>query len=128
MIVAATIDEACSLLPTARPRLIVVHWGRRGGHYDDLNRLLWATTVQSQQIPVLVIADRYRTDQGTMLYRMGVADYIGRTHHLDRLGPILEAHLHQLTGPQSSRQSAGEPVEPVRVWANPPQAVTAQVV
>jgi DNA-binding NarL/FixJ family response regulator len=93
MIVASTIDEACSLLQTARPRLVVTHWGRESGNYGQLDRLLWMTTVQARRIPVLVIADRYRTDQATMMYRMGVSEYISRSHHLDQLGPVFSAYL-----------------------------------
>ena len=93
MIIASTIDEACSLLQTAHPRLIVVHWGRESGSYGQLDRLLWMTTVQTRRIPVLVIADRYRTDQATMMYRMGVSEYISRSHHLDQLGPVFSAYL-----------------------------------
>ncbi len=93
MIVAGTIDEACSLLKTVRPRLVVVHWSRDSGRYEQLDRLLWTTTVQARRIPVLVIAERYRTDQATMMYRMGVSDYISRSHHLDQLGPIFSPYL-----------------------------------
>jgi hypothetical protein len=69
MVVAGTTDEACSLLAMACPRLIVVHWNGHS-HYEELNRLLWATTVVAHRVPVLVIADRYRIDQATTLYRM----------------------------------------------------------
>ena len=93
MIVAGTIDEACSLLNTARPRLVVVHWARDSGKYEQLDRLLWTTTVQARRIPVLVIAERYRTDQATMMYRMGVSEYISRSHHLDQLGPVFSPYL-----------------------------------
>jgi DNA-binding NtrC family response regulator len=93
MIVARTIDEACALLTTARPRLIVMHWARDSGKYELLDRLLWTTTVVGRRIPVLVIAERYRTDQATMMYRMGVSEYISRSHHLDQLGPVFSPYL-----------------------------------
>jgi DNA-binding NarL/FixJ family response regulator len=93
MILAGTIEEACSLLPMAHPRLIVVHWSRHGSQLEDLNRLLWATTVLARQVPVVVIADRYRIDQATTLYRMGVREYISRTHHVDQFGRILDSYL-----------------------------------
>jgi len=96
MIVAGTIDEACTLLETARPRLVVVHCTGESARYEQLDQLLWTTTVQTRPIPVLVIADRYRTDQATMLFRMGVNEYISRTHHLDQLGKVFGAYLPPL--------------------------------
>ena len=86
IVVAASLEEACSLLKTARPRLIVVHLTGESGQYEQFDRLLWATSVVSRPTPVVVIAERYRIDQATMMYRMGVSEYISRTHHLDQLG------------------------------------------
>jgi DNA-binding NtrC family response regulator len=126
MVVAATIEEACSLLPTVQPRLVVVHWTRHGRHYEELNRLLWATTVLSRHIPVIIIADRYRIDQATTLYRMGVSEYISRTHHQDQVGPILESYLHPAVSARSSKVPAT--AETVKSWSAMPASVKAQVV
>lgn len=129
MIVAGTIDEACSLLPMSHPRLIVVHWSRHGSPLEELNRLLWATTVLARQVPVLVIADRYRIDQATTLYRMGVREYISRTHHTDQFGRILNSYLRvsPASGPRTA-ESAEDPAQSTKPWASAARSVTAQVV
>ena len=129
MVVATTIDEACSLLPMAHPRLIVVHATRSGNQLEDLNRLLWATTVLARQVPVLVIADRYRIDQATTLYRMGVTEYISRTHHADQFGLILDSYLHHAaaSGPRTSA-SADETSQSPKTWSLAAPSVSAQVV
>jgi len=129
MIVAASIDEACSLLPMAHPRLIVVHWNRQGGRSEELNRLLWATTVLARGVPVLVIADRYRVDQATTFYRMGVADYISRTHHQDQFGRILDTYLRRR--PAASPAEAATPddqIQSVKAWSSTPRSLKAHVV
>jgi DNA-binding NarL/FixJ family response regulator len=97
MMVAASVDEACPLLKTARARLIVVHLTGDSGRYETLDRLLWTTSLLSRPTPVVVIAERYRTDQATVMYRMGVSEYISRTHHLDQLGEVLAAYLGPVT-------------------------------
>jgi DNA-binding NarL/FixJ family response regulator len=130
MVVAATIEEACSLLPMAHPRLIVVHWTGHGRHLEELNRLLWATTVLARPVPVLVIANRYRTDQATTLYRMGVREYISRTHHADQFGRILDSYLRRspVSGPRTPA-AAGEPVQSAHAWSTAAtHGATAQVV
>lgn len=129
MVVAATIDEACSLLPMAHPRLIVVHWTGHGRYLEELNRLLWATTVLARQVPVLVIADRYRTDQATTLYRMGVREYVSRTHHADQFGRILNAYFRHspASGPRTAA-SPDEPAQSANVWSSAARGAAAQVV
>jgi DNA-binding NarL/FixJ family response regulator len=128
MIIAGTIDEACSLLPMAHPRLIVVHWSRHGSRLEDLNRLLWATTLLARQVPVLVIADRYRIDQATTLYRMGVSEYISRTHHVDQFGRILNAYLHRESDSGRRKSGADDVIPSTKPWSMSARNVTAQVV
>jgi DNA-binding NarL/FixJ family response regulator len=129
MIVAASIEEACSLLPMAHPRLIVVHGTRNGSHLQELNRLLWATTVLARRVPVLVIADRYRIEQATTLYRMGVTEYISRTHHADQLGRILDSYLRPAptSGPRTAA-AADDSTQSSKSWSSTSPSLTAQVV
>jgi hypothetical protein len=118
MIVAATIDEACDLLRTAGPRLVVVHWTGESARYEQLDRLLWRTSVMSKPAPVVLIAERYRTDQATTLFRMGVSEYISRTHHSGQLGRIFSAYLPALPMvPVASRSATAKGESPVKAWA-----------
>ena len=124
---APSLDEACSLMKTARPGLIVVHLGGDGGQYEQFDRLLWATSVLSRPTPVVVIAERYLIEQATTLYRMGVSEYISRTHHIDQLGDILESYLRPAT--PKAATTAGDEGTATRWGAKHAAAsMTAQVV
>jgi DNA-binding NtrC family response regulator len=130
LIVAGTMNEASALLETARPQLIVVHWtGERAG-FVHLDRLLWTTSVLARRTPVVVIAERYRIDQATMMYRMGVAEYISRTHHHDQLARVLDAYLHPWTMAMSQANPSAHGVDqPEKAWGSTraPARLTAQV-
>jgi DNA-binding NtrC family response regulator len=131
MIVAGTVEEACSLLDTAGPRVVVVHYTGEIASYDQLDGLLWATSVQARRIPVLVIADRYRTDQATMLFRMGVSEYISRSHHLSQFGEIFAAYLPGMAAVAehaiADSDRVGQPVK-TRTLSQVSQSVVSQVV
>jgi DNA-binding NarL/FixJ family response regulator len=124
---ATSLDEACSLMKTARPRLIVVHLGGDGGQYEQFDRLLWANSVLARPTPVVVIAERYLIEQATTLYRMGVSEYISRTHHLDQLGDILEAYLRPAT-PRAAMSSNVDGTAARWGTKHAAASVTAQVV
>jgi DNA-binding NtrC family response regulator len=113
IMVASSVDEACPLLNTARARLIVVHLAGDSGRYEKVDRLLWTTSVLRRPTPVVVIAERYRTEQATMMYRMGVSEYISRTHHLDQLGEVLGAYLRPVT---LATASMAEDDSSAKIW------------
>ncbi len=130
MIVAGSMDQASSILKATRLGLVVVHWSGDSASYEQLDRLLWTTSVLARRTPVLVIAERYRTDQATMMYRMGVSEYISRTHHLDRLGRIFNAYLHPLaTLADQTGLMAVVADQPKKGWGSnhAPASMTAQL-
>jgi DNA-binding NtrC family response regulator len=124
IVVAESVDDACPLLKTARPRLIVVHLTGDSGRYEQLDQLLWSTSVVSRPTPIVVIAERYRIDQATMMYRMGVSEYISRKHHLDQLAGVLGAYLR----PLKIRAADDESSDKVWAAANRASAPAARVV
>jgi DNA-binding NtrC family response regulator len=129
MVLSRSIDDACSLLKSAHPRVVVVHWTGDNGRYEQLDRLLWSTSVQARRAPVVVIAERYRIDQATMMYRMGVSEYISRTHHLDQLVSVLSVYLPP-TVQVRDKASAGEPAQSGNAWLSnhKPEHVASQAV
>jgi DNA-binding NtrC family response regulator len=130
MIVAGTMNEASALLETNRPQVIIVHWTGDKARYGHLDRLLWTTSVLARRTPVLVIAERYRIDQATMMYRMGVSDYISRTHHREQLARIMDAYLHRSTKVMATLNQLPEGVDQnEKAWApsHVPAPMTAQV-
>jgi len=122
-------NDACSILKSVHPRLVVLHWTGESARYEQLYRLLWTISVLSRKTPVLVIAERYRIDQATMMYRMGVSEYISRTHHLEQLGQVFEAYLHPVTLATAQAVSS-EAGQPSKAWGSNHSrpSPTAQVV
>ena len=130
MIVSGSLDEACTILRSVHPRLVVLHWTGESARYEQLDRLLWTTSVLSRKTPVLVVAERYRIDQATMMYRMGVSEYISRTHHNEQLGQVFEAYVHPVAL-ATAHAASSEAGQPGNVWGaanRVPAARAARVV
>ncbi len=106
MIVSESADEACSLLQAVRARLVVVHLESERLGYEEVDHILWVASTLARRVPVLVVAERYLLEQATMLYRMGVSDYVSRSHHLDQLGALVASYLpHAPAGALGSREA-----------------------
>ncbi len=118
VIVSASAEEACSLLQSARVRLVIVQLDPEHTGYDDVDHILWAASILPRRFPIIVLADRYLVDQATIFYRMGVSEYVSRSHHLDQLGALVASYLpHRVAVPVESRTEL--PAEnPARVAAS----------
>ena len=127
LVAAGTIDEACSLLQAVKPRLIIVHWNRASGNFEQLDRLLWLTTVQARSVPVIVIADRYRVDQATTLYRLGVSEYLARTQHLEQIGPIIASYCQTSHSVPKPAGVFGSVASSVKTWSHAESPIAAAV-
>ncbi len=105
MIVSATAGEACSLLQCLRARLVVVHLEPERLGCDVVDHILWVASTLPWRVPLVVVAERFLVEQATMLYRMGVSDYLSRSHHLDQLGALVASYLpHAPAGASGSEE------------------------
>jgi DNA-binding NtrC family response regulator len=120
LILCDSADEACALLQTVRVRLVVVHLEPDHIGYEEVDHILWVTSIMPRRMPVLVVAERYVVEQATNLFRMGVSDFVSRSHHAERLGALVAGYLsrpHRVAEPaKAETEIAAKP--PARVAAS----------
>ena len=86
--------------------LVMVHLDGSMG-YAQVARVLWMSSILPRPVPVLAVTERYRIQEALAMFRMGVADYVSRADHLDKLGALIEVLTLQV------RMSAPRTVETV---------------
>ncbi len=89
LIVAESMGEAGRLLEVAKPHLIVIHEDGDALSYEQLDAMLWVNSVQPRPAPVMVVVNGYSAEQATVLFQMGVEEYVCAIEHGERLGAIL---------------------------------------
>lgn len=109
LVVAETMTEAGQLLDCTRPDMVVVHWGEESARVDDLEALLWKNSVQKRQVPVVIVAADYQVEEATLLFQLGVSEYVTRADHHEALGRIFSAHSRSAA--ESNGWSHGVSVE-----------------
>jgi len=115
LILAESMEEAGNLLEVAQPRLIVVHDDGPEFSYEQLDRMLWANSVRARPAPVLVVVNGYSAEQATVLFRMGIDEYLCEVEHGDRLGAIISTLIARDSAgysPQGVRTESGRMLYP----------------
>ncbi|WP_165245704.1 response regulator transcription factor [Paludisphaera soli] len=111
LVVAESIEEAERLLEFARPRLIVVDWKREDGSFDAITSLLWKNSIQGRPASVMIVAEDYRVDEATLLFQLGVDEYVGKCEHGEAMATVLVALTPETNGwslPVWAHEYAGE--------------------
>jgi DNA-binding response OmpR family regulator len=83
------VELACVHAERDRVGLIVVHLAGEVG-LSEVARLLWVSSTLKRPVPVLAMSDRYHTDRAVTLFQLGVADYLSRTHHRNRVREVID--------------------------------------
>jgi DNA-binding NarL/FixJ family response regulator len=126
-VVAGTLDEACDLLHTTTPRLILVDWRSDGVSCETIDRLLWANSTLARPARVVVVTDAYRADLAVKLFQMGVDEYVSKAEHAGQfqaiLGHLLSRELE--AAPVTAAQTSPEPVQKKRRGSRVPVASPA---
>lgn len=104
LVTASSIENACALVDCAGARLIVVDWRAENTSYEKIDSLLWANSTLRHPAAVVVVSEEYDPEQALSLYQMGVDEYLGLSHHADRVAPILNRFLN------GARTQTGLPV------------------
>jgi hypothetical protein len=117
MAVVTTVD-AVSAKTLDGVKLVVVHVGKGNNPTGPVGRLLWMSSMMRRPIPVLALVDVYKPRQALAFFRMGVADVLSRSHHLDQLGVLMIAPSLQPSpdGPaidQALARAASRPFLPI---------------
>jgi DNA-binding NarL/FixJ family response regulator len=127
VVVAGTSDEACELLDTTTPRLILVDWRSDGVSCETIDRLLWANSTVARPARVVVVTDAYRADLAVTLFQMGVDEYVSKAEHANQFQAILSHLLSREleAAPVTATQTSPEPVQKKRRASRVPVASPA---
>jgi DNA-binding NarL/FixJ family response regulator len=83
-------EEACEGVTQEDLGLIAVHLDEDTGP-DRVAHLLWVSSMRPHPVPVVAVSETYREREAIDLIRMGVADYVSRSDHRGKLGPVFSA-------------------------------------
>jgi len=120
VVVAESVEEAERLLDFAQPRMVVVDGKPEACGADAIAGLLWKNSTQGRPASVMIVADDYRIDEATLMFRLGVDEYVGGVEHRDALAAVMTA-LAPAAQPRRSRPVA----EPTAEIAAVPTPVAA---
>ncbi len=102
-------EEACEEVTQEDLGLIAVHLDEDTGA-GRVAHLLWVSSMRPHPVPVVAVSETYREREALDMLRMGVADYVSRSEHLGKLGPVFSALAQDARG-----ESAPSPEGPAKL-------------
>jgi hypothetical protein len=99
-------DEVGCLIEGAGLGLVVVHLDESIDH-GTVASVLRRSSIRPRPVPVLVVSESYRPEEALAMFRMGVAEYVSREDHIERLADLIGILALRT---QVSRPRAVEPV------------------
>jgi DNA-binding response OmpR family regulator len=90
-------EEACGEVTQKDLGLIAVHLDEDTGP-SRVAHLLWVSSMRPHPVPVVAVSEVYREGEALDLLRMGVADYVSRSDHRGKLGPVISALAQDARG------------------------------
>lgn len=81
-------DEAGCLIEGAGLGLVVVHLDESIDH-ETVASVLRRSSIRPRPVPVLVVSESYQPEEALAMFRMGVADYVSREDHIERLADLI---------------------------------------
>jgi len=88
--VLRTVDEKRPSATAPLASLVLLHLPE-GTADNEVAMLLWKVMMANRHVPVVVIDDSYHEERASILFRLGVADYLSRTDHLGSLPDVRDA-------------------------------------
>lgn len=84
------VDKAFSEAIEGEQDLILAHLDA-GIDRAQLGWMIGEVGIRSLPVPFVALSETYRADEAISLFRMGVADYLSRADHLDKIATVINS-------------------------------------
>ena len=88
--IASDITASLQLIQRNRIAVAVIHIPQGESGLEPIAKVLWEAALLNSSLPIVVVSDDYKPEEGLTLLRLGVADYMTRPLDLQRLALMVD--------------------------------------